>query len=360
MAPDPAPDQVVRLADARATARRNRDWASADALLDQIRAAGWKVVDVGTLYDLVRAAPPDIDDGGTIRFGSSTSVPSRLDEPASGTASVVLLATDWPNDLARTLAALMATAPAGTQVVVVDNGASEAQAAALEALASAGAMTDGLTLEVVRMSARLGFAAALNAGIRRATSAVVILLDTSVEPRADLVSAVVAALDDPAVAVAGPFGIVSDDLRRFLDAGEGVIDVDAIEAYAMGFRRSDYAARGPLDEHFVFYRNLDVWWSLVLRDQGEGEPSDAAPRRAVRVTGVALERHAHRGWSSLPDEERDRLSKKNYYRVLKRFASRRDLLVGGAGEGKGDQEPGRAGRHPTRTPGSRNSPPGSP
>ena len=33
------------------------------------------------------------------------------------------------------------------------------------------------------------------------------------------------------------------------------------------------------------------------------------------------------------DEERDRLSKKNYYRVLKRFASRRDLLVGGAGEG---------------------------
>ena len=28
-----------------------------------------------------------------------------------------------------------------------------------------------------------------------------------------------------------------------------------------------------------------------------------------------------------PTPERDRLSKKNFYRVLKRFATRRDLLV---------------------------------
>ena len=40
-----------------------------------------------------------------------------------------------------------------------------------------------------------------------------------------------------------------------------------------------------------------------------------------------MTRHAHRGWASLPDEERDRASKKNFYRVLKRFATRRDLLV---------------------------------
>ena len=62
------------------------------------------------------------------------------------------------------------------------------------------------------------------------------------------------------------------------------------------------------------------------------EPEDAPARRAVRVVGISVERHVHRGWASLPDAERDRLSKKNYYRVLKRFASRRDLLVGGAGE----------------------------
>ncbi len=335
MAHDPAPDDIVKLADARAAARRNRDWASADELLARIRAAGWKVVDVGTLYDLVRAAPPDVQDGERLRFGSSTSVPSRLDEPPRGTASVVLLATDWPDDLSRTLVALAATAPAGTQVIVVDNGASPAQAAALDALETAGPVVDGGTLEVVRMSVRLGFAAALNAGIRRAASDVVVLLDTSVEPRGDLVSSAAVALEDPTVAVTGPFGLVSDDLRRFRDAGEGAIDVDAIEGYAMAFRRSDYVFRGPLDEHFVFYRNLDIWWSLVLRDQAPDEPDGAPARRAVRTVGIPVERHVHRGWASLPDEERDRRSRKNYYRVLKRFASRRDLLVGGTGERTG-------------------------
>jgi hypothetical protein len=335
MAHEPAPDDIVQLADARAAARRNRDWASADELLGRITAAGWKVIDVGTLYDLVRAAPPDVRDGELIRFGSSANVPSRLEEPQTGAASVVLLATDWPEDLARTVQALALTAPAGTQVIVVDNAASPAQAAALIALEAAGPPAAGVTLEVLRTSVRLGYAAALNAGIRRASSPVVLLLDTSVEPAGDLVSAVVEALRDPAVAVTGPFGIVSDDLRRFRDAAEGMVDVDAIEGYAIAFRRSDYAARGPLDEHFVFYRNLDIWWSLVLRDQGEGEPDDAVARRAVRSAGVPVLRHANRGWSSLPDEERDRLSKRNYYRVLKRFASRRDLLVGGNGEGTG-------------------------
>ena len=103
--------------------------------------------------------------------------------------------------------------------------------------------------------------------------------------------------------------------------------MDAIEGYAIAFRRADYVARGPLDEHFAFYRNLDIWWSLVLREQGEDAAQGATPRRAVRVAGVQVVRHEHRGWASLPEGDRDRLSKKNFYRVLKRFATRRDLLV---------------------------------
>jgi hypothetical protein len=30
----------------------------------------------------------------------------------------------------------------------------------------------------------------------------------------------------------------------------------------------------------------------------------------------------------LPDEERDRQSKRNFYRIIDRFGSRRDLLIG--------------------------------
>jgi cysteinyl-tRNA synthetase len=324
---DDAPAEITALAAARADARRARDWATADDLLAQITAAGWKVIDSGTMYDLVRAAAPDIANGELMRYGSSASVPSRLEEAPVGLATVVIVATDWPDDLARAHRTIVEHAPDGTQLVVVANAPSEPQAAALEGLDATDPGAPGIATEVVWTSSRLGWAAALNAGIRRAAAPVVVLLDTSVVPSGDLVSVLAAALDDPTVAVAGPFGLVSGDLRGFEAAPDGVADVDAIEGYVMAFRRSDYAERGPLDEHFAFYRNLDIWWSLVLRDQAEGDPDDAAPRRAARVPVASVARHPHRGWASVPDDERDRLSKKNFYRVLKRFATRRDLLV---------------------------------
>jgi GT2 family glycosyltransferase len=254
-------------------------------------------------------------------------VPSRLDESPVGVATVVLVGADWPDDLARAIRALTEHSPDGTQLVVVANGVSGPQAEALASIDAADPGAPGVVTEVVHTGVRLGWAAALNAGIRRAVAPVVILLDTSVEPEGDLVTPLAAALDDPSVAVAGPFGIVSEDLRRFEDAPPGVVDVDAIEGYALAFRRADYVERGPLDEHFDFYRNLDIWWSLVLRDQPEDAPDDEQPRRAVRVEGVPVVRHEHRGWTSLPEDERDRRSKRNFYRILKRFATRRDLLV---------------------------------
>lgn len=303
------------MAHARARAREARDWAEADRLRGEIEAAGWKIVDRGTDFALEPAAPPDLAEGDRVRYGSSASVLSRLDDAAVGVATIVLIATHWPSDLARTIAGLRGHAPDGTSVVVVANAPSPEQSTALEAMAP-----DAAT-EIVWTSERLGHGTALNIGLRRASGQVAVLMDTSVEPTGDVVTPLVRALDDPTVAVAGGWGIVSDDLRHFEDAPPG--DVDAIEGYLLAFRRADVRERGPLDEHFRFYRNLDIWWSLVLRDEGEG----STPRRAVSVEVPAV-RHDHRGWSSLPDDERDRQSKRNFYRIIGRFGSRRDLLVG--------------------------------
>jgi len=315
------PDDVLSAAHARARARDARDWSEADRLRAEIEAAGWKIADRGTDFALTPAAPPDVTDGAQVRYGSSASVPSRLGEPTLGTATVIMLATDWPDDLARALTNLRAGSPAGTSVVIVADAPSTEQAAALDALDAEAIDSSDLPTEVVWTSDRLGHAAATNIGLRRATGAVVILLDTSLEPSGDIVTPLVHALDDASVAVAGGWGIVSSDLRRFEDAPPG--DVDAIEGYLQAFRRSDFAERGPLDERFRFYRNLDIWWSLVLRDEGEGSP----PRRAVRLEGLPVARHDHRGYTSLPDDERDRQSKRNFYRIIDRFGSRRDLLV---------------------------------
>ena len=139
----------------------------------------------------------------------------------------------------------------------------------------------------------------------------------------------VRALDDPTVAVVGGWGIVSADLRKFEDAPAG--DVDAIEGYVQAFRRADAAARGPLDERFRFYRNLDIWWSLVLRDEGEGSaaPASGQPRRPARGPPRPSR------LPSLPDDERDRQSKRNFYRIIDRFGwrtgpARQPLTAAGA------------------------------
>lgn len=313
------PERVLSAAHARSKARDGRDWPEADRLRDEIEAAGWRIVDHGTDFALSPVAPPDVAEADRMRYGASRNVPSLLGEAPVGLATVVLIATDWPDDLARAFAGVGAGSPPSTSVVIVADAPSDEQASALDAQ---GAAPEGdLPTEIVWTSDRLGHGAALNVGIRRAAGPVVILLDTSVEAMGDFVTPLVRALDDPRIAVAGGWGIVSRDLRHFEDAPPG--DVDAIEGYCLAFRRTDYLDRGPLDERFSFYRNLDIWWSLVLRDEDEGQ----SPRRAVALPSLPLVRHEHRGYTSLPDSERDRLSKRNFYRIIDRFGARRDLLV---------------------------------
>ena len=307
-----APKDIERAAKERAAARAAHDWLTADRLRDEIEAAGWKVIDAGTAYRLELAHPPDVVTEVGTRYGRSEAVPSRFDVKATGLASVIVVATDHAGDVLRAAAGIVAGAPDGVQLVVVGDRPSAEVDAALDELEA--------TAEVVRTSARLGQAAALNIGLRRSAGPIVVILDSSVEATGDLVTPLVSALDDPSVSVAGPFGLVSDDLRHFDEVPGG--DVDAIEGYCLAFRREDAIARGPLDEGFRFYRNLDIWWSFVLRDAGPGEQH----RRAVAIDGLPLVRHEHRGWTSLKEDVREGLSRRNFYRLLDRFRDREDLL----------------------------------
>jgi len=320
--PGAPPPEIVALAADRAEARATRDWARADELRASIESSGWKVVDNGARFRVTRAAPPDVAEGDDVRYGSAASVPSTLAEPATAAFTVELLADDWPADLTRCLVGLRTHTPAGTQVVIVANAPDTSQTDRLRAGSLDLAPIGGLDVEVVRTSARLGHAAARNVGLRRARGGIVVLADTSVEAIGDALTPLAEILADSSVAVAGGFGVVSSDLRRFEDAPGP--EVDAVEGYWLAFRRDDLVRLGHLDEKFAFYRNLDIWWSLVLR-AGDGS---STPRRAVRVR-LPLARHEHRGWASLGDEERDRLSRRNLYRVLDRFRDRPDLLLSG-------------------------------
>src|SRR5487761_1988696 len=163
----------------------------------------------------------------------------------------------------RRLGGLRVHAPAGTQVVIVANDPSQAQAAGLASGSPDLDPLGGAVPEVLWTSARLGHAAALNAGLRRAGGAIIVLADASVEPTGDALTPLLGALAQPDVAVAGAFGVVAPDLRHFEEAAGP--EVDAIDGGWLAFRRADLLALGPLDERFVLGRYLDIWWSLVLR-----------------------------------------------------------------------------------------------
>ena len=295
------PNDVRRLIEERGEARDARDWARADALRDELATLGWEVQD----------GPSGSSARPILQPADADPLPSLLEEPASLALSVQVVADEHPDDLGRCLASLAAHPPAvGWELVVVDNAPSFDLAAVLARL-------ELPIAEPMPSSAeRLGWADARTLGLRRSRGEVTLLLDTSIEATGDLAAPILAAFDDPTVGLAGGWGVTSDDARQFSDAPPG--EVDAIEGYCLAVRREALRQVPGFDRRFRFYRNADLDFSFAVRDHGW---------RAVRTEPLPVERHEHRGYTSLPDAERDRLSKRNFYRFLDHWGDRPDLLL---------------------------------
>jgi len=293
-----APEDVRLLAEERAEARAAKDFARADALRDGLAERGWSVVDGpgGFLLE-----PIDEDESGEIRAADVASV---LEEPATADVSIHWLVEGWPEDVERGLAAFRKHVERRrVQFVVADVTGEDPR-------------RWGDDVEAVRLEPGTGWGAARNAGLRRSSGSTVLVVDGSVEPTGDVLAPLEAALADPTVGVAGPFGIVTKDLRAF-DEAEGPGDVDAIEGYLMALRRDVLVDAGLFDEKFKWYRTADIELSFRVKDRG---------LRAV-VVPLPVEKHEHRMWNATPEDRRASWSKRNYYRFLDRWRDRWDLCV---------------------------------
>ena len=298
---DPLPDAVEALLLRRHEAREARDWPTADRLRDELRAAGWEAIDSAE----GSTARPMLPDAGAATYADDAELRSLLDEPGTVPASLVLIAEDHPEDAERFLAALGSHRQSvGHEVVLVANAATREVGA------------DSENIAVLPVRERLGWADAANLGLRRSQGEVVILLDTSVTPAGDFLAPLFAAFEDPKVGVAGPWGVTSADARQFSEAPPG--EVDAIEGHCLAVRREALRQVGGFDHRFRFYRNADLDLSFAIRANGW---------KAVATQPLPLERHEHRAWAALEPDERDRLSKRNFYRFLKHWGDRRDLLL---------------------------------
>ena len=227
--------------------------------------------------------------------------------------TLLTVVSGWKPDAERWLLSMFKHCKADFEVVILDDSRDPGIAAWLSTRAAE-------RLRVLRFDPAVGFAAAVNAGIEISAGEVCVVLDTSVEMTADAITPLLEALQDHSVAVAGPFGLRAKAGMKEFEESLGP-EVDAIEAYCLAFRREDGLAVGGLDPKFRFYRIADIDFSFRLREAGG---------RAVRVPGLPIERHEHRLWESTPQAERDRLSRRNFYRFLDRWRMRDDLLVGGA------------------------------
>ena len=227
--------------------------------------------------------------------------------------TLLTVAHGWIPDVERWLLSVFTHCKVDFEAIVVDNSGDTRMAGWLHTRAA-------YRLRTLRLDPPLGFATAVNAGIEAATGEVCVLFDPGVELTGDAISPLVAALSDPTVVVAGPFGIRGKGTLKEFEEDPGP-DVDAIEAYCMAFRRADALAVEGFDPKFRFYRIADIDFSFRLRDRGG---------RAIVVPGLPIERYAHRLWEATPAEERDRLSRRNFYRFLDRWGKREDLLVGGS------------------------------
>jgi cysteinyl-tRNA synthetase len=242
-------------------------------------------------------------------IASSDDVPSNIGRPDEFEFSLCLIARDNGHQVRRCLDSLASYTTRSAEAIVVDSVASE------ECRQQLADLSPGpLRLEILRADHDLGTGGARNVALRRALGEIIVVLDTSMEATGDLLTPIKEALEDPEVGLVGPYGVRSVDLRDFAEA-DG--EVDAIEGYLMAFRRSLLSRVGLMDERFRFYRHLDLDYSMRFRAEG----------LTLRTIELPLKRHALQEWEGTAPEERERLSKRNFYRFLKHWGDRHDLLV---------------------------------
>jgi len=308
---EPAPSlraSVVSLLRDRETSRAARDYAHADTLRDEIREAGYEVRDTGS-ESLALAIPEWRQDDS---ISSSRDVDSLLAESADLAFTVSITARSGCPELERCVSAVQrALDSEPAEVLLVDNGFEDACDATITDIAES---DDRLRL--FRADHFLGSAAAQNVTLKQARGRFVVFIDTSVEVTGDLFTALARHLDDPTVGIVGRWGVTTADLRSF-DEAESSGEVHAVEGYLMAFRRDVLREAGFLDEKYRFYRHLDLDFSFAVRNLGY---------RAVIDTSLPVERHSHVDWEATPPEERDRLSKRNFYRFLHKWGERTDLI----------------------------------
>ncbi len=308
-----APPSIMTRFGARNLIRKNGVYQSSDMLRASIEVEGFRVHDEpGGARVHPRGALEPITRPNVVT--NAREVKSLLPEPDRYEFSVNLLAWDNADEIERGVKSVLAhRGDHSIEVVLIDNGSSDGTAEVVERLAGEYPEVHALWIDHW-----VGEGAGRNVGLLHSQGHIVVVLGNHIEVTGDIFTPLAAALRDPEVGLCGGWGVRSGDLRNF-ESSAGP-EVDAVEAYLLAFRREELRRVGLFDEKFRFYRHLDLEFSLRFSDHGM--------RNIIVPEAQANTReHEHRLWYHTPPDERERKSKRNFYRFLHRWGDRRDLLL---------------------------------
>ena len=298
----------------REQARGKRDFAAADAIKVKILETGSLLRDThsGTLvrpktdcelkamhwplFPFPKEISSYIDSISTVQFSLVVSSGSDFKEIRKCIQSVI----KWSD-------------PCKYELIAIDNDTFDQTGQWLRSLANT-----LNNLKVIHFDQKLGAAQAINMGLKQSKGHIIIILDPATELTGDLLADIECGMVDKSVAVLGPWGLRTKDLRHFHEEVIGVGEADAMQGYCFAFRRSLLNTVGLMRECFQFYRNLDLDFSFQFRDLGH---------RIVSDNTLPIIRHTPSIWNSMELSQIDKLSKKNFGHFLKRWRDRSDLLL---------------------------------
>ncbi|HZR39933.1 MAG TPA: cysteine--tRNA ligase [Ktedonobacteraceae bacterium] len=313
------PAEIAQQVHEREGLRSSASYAQADHIRAEISETGYAIRDTpdGSLV-----LPRRPEEEFTV-LSSSSDAPNNLPTADRFEFSINLLAHNSREDLERCIQSICRHANRrDIELVIIDNGSTDDTLSYLQHLARRGELIaeDGqpIGLQVLFADHNMGFAAGRNATMRASRGRYIILMDTSIEVTGDIWEPLSATLSDRNIGIVGPYGLVTDDLREFREASGP--DVDAIEGYLLAFRRELLSEVGWIDEKFRFYRLMDIYYSFFFK--AAGYRVLAAPLVAQRI-----QKHVHREWESLSEDERATKSKKNYDIFRDRWHHGQSLLV---------------------------------
>lgn len=289
-----APNSVIKLAEARQSARADKDFALADSLRDQIFAAGYEVADVSGGFELTEKARfpviAKLRDLKPFNLPAHEMTALLVIDGFIEDAVICINSIKANNDCNI---AVLSIGPAGDLVHLID------QRTALVEIAET------------------GWGEAVNALMKNVESKYVIVMDPSTTFTGDAIKPVLAELNkNEFVAVGWKGGLVNlaDDWRSTEDKGDG--EVDVLFSYFMAVDRVAALEVGGFNARAIYYRNADIEFSLKLR-HGTG--------RLLQMQ-LPLEQGRHHGYHDADESYREVQSKKNYDRILERFRGKEAIL----------------------------------